>query len=397
MLSPFESILFSVATWVAAYMIQAKAEPNKVRVGKSVFTRFRQPIPVEVVQIEMSQSGYVAMCKLPSGEVVDILADDALLKQSNPPFSTVLFASEYAPSGYELPPLALRTQGSTMEYCEDYNHQYNEAFALANLMYQVRLVLFTAAFICAFQAPHISATISLVAFVLTFLFIRPNLSYTKCKISGIIKVKNALVGKSMQRETKDKKKPESVAAKKTGGLSSADIQPVSQREAAIQEINARLTQCKSADSNTCSDSSEKADNVTSTGDLPASVEKTESGSGDETLPNTEIPQVSTEECLKVQSELEALNREMQNSDPFANVSELHQYEDVSETWTDTEDVSPVAEDSAKDESSEGSPAANGDSQDYQGPLAQKDWQPPKSQKLSHKKSSKTVLDALHKI
>lgn len=188
MITPFFALLFSIVTWIVAYNLQKRQPSYKVRMGRKEFIRFQKTKMAKVTDIRASNGGYVATFFLDEGKQVYLNADNELLNHGALPFDLFLFESSYSPEGYELPPPAIRYHDASSNG-EDNNSLFAAAWSQVEIINQVRLVLFTTAFVVSFQAPHISFTISLVALFLSICFVKPISMCTIAGICGIIKTR----------------------------------------------------------------------------------------------------------------------------------------------------------------------------------------------------------------
>lgn len=238
MITPFIAFLFSICTWGIAYTLQKKQPQYSVRIGRKTYTRFQKTERARVVNIGASASGYCADIELNNGKSIQLPADDNLLNHGSIPFDVYLFANEYSPNGYVFPPPAIRYHDVSLGE-QDANKAFSLAWSQIEAINQLRLVLFTTAFVVSFQAPHISSTISLVALALAVYFVKPISIYTFAAFCGIIKTRKSS-DNGTETPIQGKENPRSSSATPVAKVSTPPPDVASDVEQYIHEINMRM-------------------------------------------------------------------------------------------------------------------------------------------------------------
>lgn len=182
-----------------AYLRQKKCKPGEVRLRGRLYANPRKTVMADVAEAFVNDEKYFMRCGVPGFDGLQIIAIDKAMMAALPDgraepggsLAKVMVYVEDTPSGpvCSLAPEEIRFK-SNLQFIQNETAKVDlEAAAKAvGFWYEVRLVLFTIAWLGIYQAPHISLILSALAAVISWRNVIP-LRYTSLADCGFVSSK----------------------------------------------------------------------------------------------------------------------------------------------------------------------------------------------------------------
>lgn len=213
----FLSTAGALASTLYAYLRQKKCKAGEVRLRGRLYANPRKTVIADVAEAFVNDEKYFMRCWVPGFDGLQIIAIDKAMMAALPDgraeqgssLAKVMVYVEDTPSGpvCSLAPEEIRFK-SNLQFIQNETAKVDlEAAAKAvGFWYEVRLVLFTIAWLGIYQAPHISLILSVLAAVISWRNVIP-LRYTSLADCGFVSSKKG-----------PDKAPAAAKAKKDNGL-----------------------------------------------------------------------------------------------------------------------------------------------------------------------------------
>lgn len=191
----FVSTAGALASTVYAYVRQKKCKPGEVRLRGRLYANPRKTVMADVIEVFVNDEKYFMRCSVPGLEGIQIIAIDKAMMAALPdsrakskdcPLAQVMLYVEDTPDGpaCSLAPEEIRFK-TNLQFIQSETKEVDIAAAAkaVGFWYEIRLVLFTIAWLGIYQAPHISLILSALAAIISWRNVIP-LRYTSLADCG---------------------------------------------------------------------------------------------------------------------------------------------------------------------------------------------------------------------